>query len=50
MYDIHVVFKNLPGGVALLGTTIGQHGIGLEGGWVFVIDQQRHAHFLVEDG
>ncbi|HGN1707448.1 TPA: amino acid-binding protein [Providencia rettgeri] len=49
MYNIHLILDNQPGILALLGSTLGQHGIGLEGGSVFVIDGKSHVHFLIEN-
>lgn len=47
MYDIHVIIENQVGALALFATTLGKHGIGLEGGGVFSIEGKSHAHFLV---
>ncbi|ELY3998769.1 amino acid-binding protein [Cronobacter sakazakii] len=50
MYDIHMIISNTPGALATLGTLLGKNGVGLEGGGVFSLAQESHAHFLVEEG
>ena len=46
MYDVHVIFNDVPGELARFGQLLGRSGVGLEGGGVFGVE----AHFLVEEG
>jgi hypothetical protein len=49
MKDIAILLKNEPGALAEMGETLGQAGVSLEGGGVFVHHGEGIAHFLVED-
>jgi hypothetical protein len=49
MKDLEVLLENTPGTLALLGETLGEHRISLEGGGVFQNGETAIAHFLVAD-
>lgn len=48
--DVQVFLDDLPGALAESGEVLGQAGVSLEGGGVFVNDGVGVAHFLVDDG
>jgi hypothetical protein len=50
MDDISIHLAHTPGTLASLGEVLGNAGISLEGGGVFVHEGVGVAHFLVEDG
>lgn len=49
MKDLEIILENKIGTLALLGETLGEHKISLEGGGVFDNGEQSIAHFLVEE-
>ncbi len=49
MKDLEIILENKAGMLALMGETLGQQNISLEGGGVFTNGSQSIAHFLVED-
>lgn len=49
MKDLEIILENKPGTLALLGETMGQNKISLEGGGVFGNGKYSIAHFLVQD-
>ena len=50
MQDLEIILENQPGALAEMGKTLGEAGISLEGGGVFVHGGVGVAHFLVEEG
>ena len=50
MYDVEIRMDNRPGQLALMGETLGESGISVEGGGVFLVNDVGVAHFLFEDG
>jgi hypothetical protein len=49
MKDLEVLLETTPGTLALLGETLGNHRISLEGGGAFQTGETAIAHFLVDD-
>lgn len=49
MKDIEILMKNRTGELALMGETLGEHKISLEGGGVFENGHYSVAHFLVDE-
>ncbi len=49
MKDLEIELANKPGTLALMGKTLGENGISLEGGGVFANGDRSIAHFLVAD-
>lgn len=49
MKDLSILLENKPGELSKMGVTLGKAGISLEGGGVFVHNNQGIAHFLVKD-
>ncbi len=49
MQDIEILLENKPGALALMGETLGNNKISLEGGGVFQNGDISIAHFLVEE-
>ena len=49
MKDLEIYLPNKPGALATMGELLGNAGVSLEGGGVFVYNNKGIAHFLVED-
>lgn len=49
MKDLEIIIENKKGTLALLGETLGEHSISLEGGGVFDNGDYSIAHILVEE-
>ena len=49
MQDLEIILDNKPGTLALLGETLGNNKISLEGGGVFDHGEYSIAHYLVEE-
>ena len=50
MHDVEIELKNQPGELARMGEILGEKGISINGGGVFVAEGKGVAHFLFEDG
>ncbi len=50
MFDLEIHMTNEPGQVARMGGALGDAGISVEGGGMWLVDGVGVAHFLVDDG
>ena len=49
MFDIELRLQHQPGELARMGEALGQAGVSVEGGGMFVVNDVGVAHFLVKD-
>jgi hypothetical protein len=49
MVDLTIELQDQPGALAQMGRILGQAGISIEGGGMWVVDGRGIAHYLVED-
>ena len=50
MFDLEIHLENEPGQLALMGEALGERGVSVEGGGMWVVGEVGVAHFLVSDG
>jgi hypothetical protein len=50
VFDLTIELSGRPDALAVMGETLGQAGISIEGGGMFTADGKAIAHFLVTDG
>jgi hypothetical protein len=50
VYDLSIRLDDEPGALAAMGESLGAAGIPIQGGGVFVVGGEGHAHFLFHDG
>ncbi len=50
MDDVEIRMDNRPGELALMGEALGESGISVEGGGMFLVSEVGVAHVLFEDG
>ncbi len=50
MKDLLILLDNRPGALAEMGEALGEAGVSVEGGGMWVVDGKGVAHFLFQDG
>jgi hypothetical protein len=50
LLDLTIILENRPGALADMGDALGQAGVSIEGGGVWVAGKEAVAHFLFKDG
>jgi hypothetical protein len=50
MYDLEIPLTDIVGSLSVMGTTLGNAGISVEGGGAWVVNCKGVAHFLFDDG
>jgi hypothetical protein len=50
MFDLTIELEDRPGALAKMGRALGEAGVSIEGGGMWVVDGRGIAHFLVHEG